>query len=164
MNTPRFASPPHSNELFLFCSKGSSLLTLNYRGGAVAPIFLNTLNYQLSENIRAQIAFKCPLGFAMSSLATSLMYGRDSYYAEMKLNLSVRNTYLSLHLSKSFWEDSIKFKTQITHGYLGTTFSYAIEKQITRHTRVDSCIVLSSSAGVVLNFELVFHNFLYQGC
>lgn len=135
--------------------KGSSLTTLNYRKGEIAPVFLNSLNYQLSENLRAQMAYKTPFGnFHLSSLATSLMYGRESYYAELKLNLSVRNTFLSISLTKSFWDDSLKFKTMLMHGYLGTTFSYAIEKQITRHTRVDSCIVLSSSAGVVLNFEV----------
>jgi len=80
-----------------------------------------------------------------------MYYRQDSYYGELACNLSVKNTYLSVHLAKSFFENTFKFKVRLKHGYTGTTFSYAIEKQITEHTRVEGCMVVSTMSGVKLD-------------
>lgn len=134
--------------------KGSSLTTFQYTRGRLAPIFLNTANYQFTENLQGQLSYKTDISFMLAAMSTSLFYFWDTYHAELKLNLSVRNTYLSLDLSKSFWEDTLKLKGRFKYGYTGTTFAYAVEKQITRHTRVDTHIIISNVSGVALNLEI----------
>jgi DnaJ family protein C protein 11 len=83
-----------------------------------------------------------------------MFYRRDSYYGELACNLSLENTYVSAVLAKSFLENTLKLKVSLMHGYTGTTFSYAIEKQITAHTRVEGCMVIGSMGGVKLNLEV----------
>lgn len=134
--------------------KGSSLTTFRYRNGSLAPIFTNMLNYQFTDHIQGQIRYKTTIGFIASSMSSSIFYQDESYLAELMLNLNLKNTYLSGSLSRSFFENSLKVKVNLVHGYMGTTFSYAVEKQVTTHTRIETCMVLNSMSGVSLNLQI----------
>lgn len=93
------------------------------------------------------------IGFVKSSMTSMLIYQKDAYYMDLTLNLSLKNLFLSYNLSRSFLNDTLKLKGMIRHGYTGTIISYAIEKQVTKFSRVDACIMVNSVAGVFLNLQ-----------
>lgn len=134
--------------------KGSSSTTFIYKNGKLAPIFTNFLNYQLTDKIHAKLLYRTTMGPVPSSMKSFLFLRHESYYAELAFNLSLENTYASIMLTKSFAENTLKFMTSLKHGYLGTSFSYAVEKQITSHTRVEACMVMSSMGGVTVNLAV----------
>lgn len=125
----------------------------HYKNGSLAPIFNNVLNYQFTDHIQGQIKYRTTIGFVKSSMTSMLMYHKDSYYMDLTLNLSIKNLFLSYNLSKSFLNDSLKLKAMIRHGYTGTMISYAVEKQVTKFSRVDASIMINSAAGVFLNLQ-----------
>jgi len=134
--------------------KASSNTIFHYKNGSLAPVFNNVLNYQFTDNLQGQIKYRTMIGFVKSSMTSMLIYQKDAYYMDLTLNLSLKNLFLSYNLSRSFLNDTLKLKGMIRHGYTGTIISYAIEKQVTKFSRVDACIMVNSVAGVFLNLQV----------
>lgn len=86
-------------------------------------------------------------------MGTSLVYDKDHLNLNVRLELSLKNTHAAVHLSKGYFDNSLRVKTFVQYGYLGATLSYGIEKQLNKFTRIDSSIIVNTSAGVVLNLE-----------
>jgi hypothetical protein len=90
---------------------------------------------------------------ANSKMSTGLIYEKDELHANMLLQLSVKNTFVRVSVNRKFMDDKLKLKSSLQYGYLGTTFMYGIEKQVTQLTRLDASMIINSVAGVVLNLE-----------
>ena len=126
-----------------------------FKNGAVAPVFTGALNYQLDTHLMGQISYKTSIGLT-SAMTTSLIYEKDNLNLSASLQLSVKNTYISLSASHKFMDNDIKLKTSVQYGYIGATVSYGIEKQLTKFSRIDASIIVNSMSGVLLN--LGFNN------
>lgn len=134
-------------------SNGSLNAVFRYKNGSIAPVFINTLNYQLDTNIVGQLQYKTSMSLTGSFMSTALIYERENLNMNVRFQLSVKNTFLSLNLSRKFMDNDLKVKSSAQYGFMGMTFSYGIEKQITKFTRIDTSIIINSLAGVVLNLE-----------
>jgi DnaJ family protein C protein 11 len=128
---------------------------MTYKNGAFAPIFLNTLNYQLDKNLVGQLKYRTGVGFVNTAMSTGLVYDKDGLNLNATVQLSVKNSFVSFSIGRMFNNDDIRLKSSIQYGYFGATFSYGIEKQVTKFSRVDASIMVNSMAGVILNLELV---------
>jgi hypothetical protein len=75
--------------------RNSSLIgQFRYKNGAIAPIFIGGVNYQLDTHLVGSMQYKTSIGFS-SSMTTSLVYEKDDLNLNASLQLSVKNTYLS---------------------------------------------------------------------
>ncbi len=105
-----------------------------------------------------ELTYKSSLGL-FSSMSTGLVYQQDSLKINTMLQLSLKNSFASLSISRAFMNDNFKLKSSVRYGYTGVLFSYGIEKQLTQYSRVDASIIINSMSGVLLNLELVLFNF-----
>lgn len=71
----------------------------------------------------------------------------------IRFQMSVKNTFLAFNISRKFMDDSFKLKSSAQYGFMGLTFTYGIEKQITKFSKIDASMIVNSMAGVVLNLE-----------
>ncbi len=134
-------------------SNGSLNGYLKYKNGAVAPVFRSTINYSLDDHLVGQLQYKTSLGVIASSMSTALVYEKENLNVNIRFQLSIKNTYLSLNSSRSFKNNDIKLKSGVQYGFLGATLSYGIEKQVTKFSRVDASMIVNSLTGVTLNIE-----------
>lgn len=86
-------------------------------------------------------------------MSTALIYEKDQLQANLRFQLSVKNTFISVAVNRKFMDDKLKLKSSLQFGYLGATFTYGVEKQVTQFTRLDASMIINSVAGVVLNLE-----------
>jgi len=133
-------------------SNGSVDALFRYKNGSLSPIVKGTLNYQLGTNWVGQLQYKTNFD-VNSSMSTALIYEKDQLQANMRLQLSVKNTFISVAVNHKFMDNKLKLKSSLQYGYLGTTFMYGVEKQVTQFTRLDASMIINSVAGVVLNLE-----------
>lgn len=84
-------------------------------------------------------------------MITSLNYEKDNLNLNASVQLSLKNSYISVGASHKFNENDIKLKAGLQYGYIGATLSYGIEKQITKYSRVDASIIINTMSGVLLN-------------
>lgn len=126
---------------------------MRYKNGQVAPIFLTTLNYQLDTHLIGQMTFKTGVKLASSALSTAIIYQKENFSASVQVQLSLKNSFVSLGASRAFLDNNMKLKASTQIGYLGLVFSYGIEKQLTKFTHIDASMVISTLQGVVLNLE-----------
>jgi hypothetical protein len=124
-----------------------------YKNGAVAPVFKGTINYSLDDNLVGQLQYKTSLGLIASSMSTALSYEKENLNVNIRFQLSIKNTFLSLNLSRAFKNNDIKLKSSVQYGFLGATLSYGVEKQVTKFSRVDASMIVNSLTGVTLNLE-----------
>lgn len=123
-----------------------------YKDGSLKPILTNTINYQLDTNLMGQFTYKTFIGYN-SSMSTALIYNKDNYNFIVKCHLSLKNTYIGINLNREFKQLDFKLNTYLQYGFLGATFSYGIEKQITKYSQLNASIVANSMAGVILNLQ-----------
>ena len=81
------------------------------------------------------------------------IYNKNSFDFILRLQLSLKNTFIGININREFKELDFKLNTYFQVGYLGATFTYGIEKQITKFSRLNASIMVNSMAGVILNLQ-----------
>ena len=138
-----------------FTKKCNATLNAHFKyvGDSVVPSLNSLVRYQLDKNLVGQLEFKFDVGL-QSSLATSLIYTNYGVDLSLRLRLSLRNTFASININKEFSDYDLKLKTYFKYGFFGATFSYGIEKQLTKYSRIDASMMLNSLTGVILNISI----------
>lgn len=144
----------NKHEIVFLLSNGEISSQFRYRNGTFAPIFVNTINYQLDQNLIGQLQFRTDAGLTNTAMATALVYEKDNWHLNARLQLSARNSFISLNMARVFTDYDLKLKSYVQYGFLGATFSYGVEKQVTKFSRLDASITINSMAGVILNLEV----------
>lgn len=135
-------------------SNGSINGILRYKNGSVAPIMVGTVNYQLDTHLIGQMQYKTGLNFINSHMSTALIYEKDNLSANIRFQLSVKNSFVAAQIARKITDWDLKLKSSAQYGYMGITFSYGIEKQITQFSKIDASMVINTLAGVALHIEL----------
>ncbi|CAF0903194.1 unnamed protein product [Brachionus calyciflorus] len=125
-----------------------------YKNGSLAPIAIGTINYQLDTHLIGQLQYKTSLNFASSHMSTALVYEKENLSANVRFQLGLKNTFVAAQVARKFLDLDLKLKSSVQYGFLGFTFSYGIEKQITQFSKVDASMVINTLAGVALHIEL----------
>jgi hypothetical protein len=148
---------PSLSNLYLFYitakRTGTFDTTLAFKKRAVAPVFTGALNYQLDTNLIGQLRYKTTMNLIKSSLSTALIYERENFNINIRFQMSIKNTFVSLAMSKKFTSNNIKLNSSIKYGYMGATLTYGVEKQVTQFSKVNAKMIINSFTGVLLNLE-----------
>ena len=123
-----------------------------YKDGSLKPMLTDTIHYQLDTNLIGQFRYKTFLGYN-SSMSTALIYNKNNLDLIVRCQLSLKNSFVGINLNREFKELDFKLNTYLQYGYLGTTFTYGIEKQITKFSKLNASIMVNSMAGVILNVQ-----------
>jgi hypothetical protein len=111
------------------------------------------LNYQLDTNLVGQLKYKTSLGLISSSLSTALIYERENLSVNIRFQMSIKNTFISLAMNKKFANNNISLNSSLKYGYMGATLTYGIEKHVTQLSKVSANMIINSITGVFLNLE-----------
>ena len=137
-------------------SNGSLNGILRYKNGSVAPIMIGTVNYQLDTHLIGQMQYKTGLNFINSHMSTALIYEKENLSANIRFQLSVKNSFVAVQIARKITDWDLKLKSSAQYGYMGVTFSYVIEKQITQFSKIDASMIINTLAGVALHIESEF--------
>ena len=125
------------------------------KNGAVTPVLIGTLNYQLETHLIGQLKYRTGVNFASSSMTASLVYEKESVRANAHVMLSLKNTLVGVDVSRSFRDNDVRLKAAAQYGFLGLVVSYGVEKRLTQFSRIDATMIVSTLEGVVLHLEYV---------